>query len=158
MLIRYEIEREVTATPLPASTRGRWSTGRRSPSRDSSSQAISRTGDRIVAGTSNGVVVFDGRTGEQVGALTDTDLRGVVLTVTDQLFVSSIGGELTQYDLETLEPIRTFGGSRGLVVGGAGTADGSLLAIIGGDREASLFDVATGLRIGGPITIPEPMR
>ena len=80
----------------------------------------------------------------------------MVLTVTDQLFVSSIGGELTLYDLKTLEPIRTFGGSRGLVTGGAGTADGSLVAITGGDRQVSLFDVATGLRIGAPITVPDP--
>ena len=108
-----------------------------------------------MAGTSNGVVVFDGQTGQEVGTLSDTQLRGVVLTVTDQLFVSSIGGELTLYDLETLEPIRTFGGSRGLMMGGAGTADGSLVAILGGDREVSLFDVATGLRIGGPIAVPE---
>jgi WD40 repeat protein len=129
--------------------------GPRIPVDGFANQAISRTGDRIVAGTSNGVVVFGGQTGERVGVLTDTDLRGVVLTVTDQLFVSSIGGELTLYDLETLEPIRTFGGSRGLATGGVGTADGSLVAIEGGDREVSLFDVGTGLRIGGPIAIPE---
>ena len=117
------------------------------------SWAISRTGDRIAAGTANGVVIFDANTGEQVDALTDEDLRGVFITATDQLFVSSLGGELTQYDLQTLEPIRTFGGSRGHVFGGSGTADGSLIAIHGGDRRAALFDVASGDRIGGPITI-----
>ena len=117
------------------------------------SWAISRTGDRIASGTTDGVVVFDGRTGERVGAIEDSDLRGVFITVADQLFVGSLGGELTQYDLETLEPIRTFGGSRGHVAGGTGTADGSLVAIYGGDRNAALFDVASGVRIGGPISI-----
>ena len=37
------------------------------------------------------------------------------ITPADQLFVSSLGGELTLYDLDTLQPIRTFGGSRGFV-------------------------------------------
>ena len=77
------------------------------------------------------------------------------ITVTDQLFVSSLGGELTQYDLDTLEPIRTFGGSRGHVFGGAGTADGTLVAISGGDHRVVLYDIASGARIGTPITVPE---
>ena len=59
--------------------------------------------------------MYDGNTGEQVGSIADTDLRGVFVTVTDQLFVSSTGGELNQHDLVTLEPIRSLGGSRGLV-------------------------------------------
>ena len=79
------------------------------------SSAISRSGHRIAAGTERGVEIYDGFTGEQVGAIPGTDLRGVFITVTDQLFVSSLGGELTQYDLDTLEPIRTFGGSRGFI-------------------------------------------
>ena len=75
--------------------------------------AISRSGHRIAAGTDSGIVIYDSATAEQVGAIPGPQLRGVFITVTDQLFVSSLGGELTQYDLETLDPIREFGGSRG---------------------------------------------
>jgi WD40 repeat protein len=120
--------------------------------------AVSRRGDRIVAGTMSGVVVYDGDSGKVLGTIDDPDLRAVVVTVADQLFVGSLGGELTQYDLETLEPIRTFGGSRGLLFGGAGTADGSLLAVSGGDRVAALYDVASGVQLGGPITIASDER
>ena len=120
--------------------------------------SISRTGDRIVAGTSSGVVVYDGNSGEEVGRIADTNLRGAFLTATDQLFVSSIGGELTQHDLATLEPIRSFGGSRGLVLDLTGTADGSSIAINGGDRTAAVFDVASGIQIGGPIAIGHDER
>ena len=113
--------------------------------------AISSSGHRIAAGTRDGVVVFDADSGKQVAALADTDLRGVFITPTDQLFVSSIGGELTQYDLETLEPVRSFGGSRGLTYGGVGTADGSMIATSAGDGGITLFDVASGIQIGGSI-------
>ena len=78
------------------------------------------------------------------------------ITVTDQLFVSSVGGELTMYDLDTLNPIRAaFGGSRGLHHPLHGTADGTLIATNGGDHNVILYDVATGVRIGTPITIPD---
>ena len=82
-------------------------------------------------------------------------LRGAFITAADQLFVSALGGEVTQLDLETLEPIRTFGGSRGYVQEVVGTADGSLIALRGGDRQVSLFDVATGTLLGTPITIAD---
>ncbi len=117
------------------------------------SWAVNRTGDRVVAGTSSGVIVYDGNTRNVLGTLGDPDLRAVVVTATDQLFVGSLGGELTQHDLSTLEPLRTLGGGRGLLFGGAGTADGSLLATTSGDRVAALYDVASGTQLGGPIEI-----
>ena len=69
--------------------------------------------------------------------------------------MSSLGGELTQYDLDSLTPIRTFGGSRGYVQSVYGTTDGSIIATKGGDRSVTLFDVASGVRLGTPITIPD---
>jgi WD40 repeat protein len=51
--------------------------------------------------------------------------------------------------------VRTFGGSRGYVQDLVGTADGTLIAVRGGDRQVSLFDVATGTLLGTPITIPD---
>jgi WD40 repeat protein len=117
--------------------------------------AITRGGDRIAAGTGTGVFVFDGITGQQVGELRDTVLRGVYITLADQLFTSSLGGELTQYDLDTLTPIRTFGGSRGYVQNVFGTVDGTMIAAKGGDRSVTLFDVASGVRLGTPITLAD---
>jgi WD40 repeat protein len=119
------------------------------------SWTISRTGHRIAAGTTTGVHVYDALTGDEVGSIPGANLRGVFITVTDQLFVSSLGGELVQYDLETLEPIRAFGGSRGHVFRGEGTADGSLVATSGGDQRIYLYDVATGVRIGTPVSVPD---
>ncbi len=119
------------------------------------SYAISRSGHRVAAGTKGGVEIYDGVTGEQVGAIPGDDLRGVFITVTDQLFVSSLGGELTMYDLDSLQPIRTFGGSRGFITQVLGTANGTIIATNGGDHNVILYDVATGVRIGTPITIPD---
>lgn len=76
------------------------------------------------------------------------DLRIAFITVADQLFVGSLGGELVQCDLDTLAPIRSFGGSGGAIQELDGTSDGSTIAARGGDGNVSLFDVATGNRVG----------
>ena len=55
-----------------------------------------------------------------------------------------------QYDVDTLAPIRSFGGSRGAIQEVYGTTDGSTIAARGGDGIVSLFDVATGTRLGPP--------
>ena len=93
-------------------------------------------------------VPYDGDTGEQVAEIPGDDDRGVYITVADQLFATTYGGDVTQYDLESLEPIRTFGGSRGYVQHIHGTADGSVVVTGGGDRAVTIFDVATGTRWG----------
>jgi hypothetical protein len=120
------------------------------------SMDISRSGHRVVVGiatTAEGVVIYDGFTGERVGAI--PGVRGGYITPADQLFVTSFGGELTHYDLDSLEPIRSFGGSRGFIQQVVGTGDGSLIATKGGDRSVSLYDVATGVRLGTPMTIAD---
>jgi DNA-binding SARP family transcriptional activator/WD40 repeat protein len=122
---------------------------------DMVSRSISRSGHRIAAGTKGGAEFYDGFTGEQVGRISGDDLRSVFITVTDQLFVGSLGGELTMYDLDSLERIRSFGGSRGSVSQLLGTADGSLIATNGGDHNVILYDVESGVSIGTPITIAD---
>jgi DNA-binding SARP family transcriptional activator/tRNA A-37 threonylcarbamoyl transferase component Bud32/WD40 repeat protein len=122
------------------------------PVDDYTSSTISRTGDRIVAATRRGIVLFDGHTGEQLGTIPGNDLRIAFITVADQLYVASLGGELVHYDLDTLAPIRSFGGSRGAIQELYGTTDGSMIATRGGDGNVSLFDVATGARIGPALT------
>jgi WD40 repeat protein len=120
-----------------------------------SSAAISRSGHRIAAAGERGIEIYDGMSGALVGTTPGGDLRGVFITVADQLFASSLGGELTMYDLDTLEPIRSFGGSRGLITQLEGTADGTLIATKGGDHNVIVYDVTSGTRIGTPIAIPD---
>ncbi len=122
------------------------------PVEDYTFSSISRTGHRIVAATRSGIVLFDGDTGERLAGIPANDLRSAFITVADQLFVGSLGGELVQYDIDTLAPIRSFGGSRGAIQELYGTTDGSTIAARGGDGIVSLFDVATGTRLGPPFT------
>jgi WD40 repeat protein len=119
------------------------------------SMAISRKGERFAAGGWDGVIVYDGLTGQEVGAIPNSTNSGVFITPADQLFVSSIGGELTQYDLATLTPIRTFGGSRGYVQRLFGSLDGTTIVTNGGDRSVTLFDVASGVRLGSPLAVAD---
>jgi hypothetical protein len=143
------------STPLDAELRAvedGYHVGPTLPVDDYTASTISRTGDRIVAATRRGIVLFDGATGEQLGTIPGNDLRIAFITVADQLYVGSLGGELVHYDLDTLDPIRSFGGSRGAIQELYGTTDGSTIAARGGDGNVSLFDVATGVRIGPPFT------
>jgi DNA-binding SARP family transcriptional activator/tRNA A-37 threonylcarbamoyl transferase component Bud32 len=112
------------------------------------SAGVNRAGDRVVAGTERGVVVYDAESGHVIDSIDVPDLRAVAVTAADQLFVGSLGGELTQYDLDTLTPTREMAGSRGLLFGGSSTLDGALAALHSGDRVATLLDVDSGTRIG----------
>ena len=149
-LLQYDDGEQVTIAPLDMETR---SVGTPIEIGPSIGLTISRTGHRIGVGTDSGALLFDGDTGEQVAELPGDDDKGVFITVADQLFASTYGGDVTQYDLESLEPIRTFGGSRGYVQRIHGSADGSLVVTGGGDRAVTLFDVATGTRLGTPIQL-----
>ena len=115
---------------------------------------ISPSGHRILLGSPSGVTIFDGSSGEALGTVSNSSQRGGFITVADQLFLVSTGGELTHYDLDSLEPIRTFDGSLGFIQEVNGTADGSLILTRGGEGWANLYDVASGIRIGAPIPIP----
>jgi DNA-binding SARP family transcriptional activator/WD40 repeat protein len=119
---------------------------------------ISASGHRIVAGASgettiyDGITVYDGATGEMLGTISSRNRRGFI-TAADQLFVASTGGDLELYDLDTLEHVRTFGGSLGHVQEVASTADGTIITR-GGEGSVNLYDVATGIQLGTPIQIP----
>jgi class 3 adenylate cyclase/WD40 repeat protein len=115
------------------------------------SMDLSRSGHRVAVGSTNGVTLYDGFNGQRIGAI--SGVYGGFITPTDQLFVSSFGGELTQYDLESLTAMRTFGGSLGYIQQLVGTGDGTLIATKAGDRSVALYDVATGVRLGTPLTI-----
>ena len=115
----------------------------------------SRDGDRVAVGTIEGVVVYDGRSGSLLGRIDGSDRRGAYITVAGQLFVGTNGGELTLHDLDTLEPVRAFPGSRGFIREVESTTDGSTIAVLGGDRVVNLYDVGTGVQLGSPLTIPD---
>jgi WD40 repeat protein len=117
--------------------------------------AVSPRGHRVAIGTIDGVRVFDGESGAELWADETPDLRGVFITLADDLIVSSLGGELQVRDLDTGEVKRSLGGSRGFVQEVHSTADGSMIAIRGGDGTIGLFDVASGVQIGLPITISD---
>jgi WD40 repeat protein len=118
------------------------------------SMANTRSGDRIAisADDGEGVHIYDGTTGAPLGSIDDLGAT-VFITVADQVFIGSRGGALTQYDLATLAPISTLGGSRGFIQEAAGTADGAMLATNSLDRSVRLYDVAAGVSLGTPITI-----
>src|SRR5262245_17657496 len=129
-------------------------TGKRIAAASFHSMSLSKSGDRMAVGTREGIQIFDTRTAKRVGIIPGGG-QGAFITTADQLFVSSFGGELTQYDLETLKPIRNFGGSLGYVQQGVGTSDGTLLVTNSNDQSVALYDVPTGVSLGTPITIPD---
>ena len=113
-------------------------------------------GSRIAVSLTTGVVVFDGRTGAEIARIDNRpDLRGVYFVTNDLIAISSLGGELTLHDVDTLATIRTLNGSRGFIDDIQPTLDGSVIAAKGGDSNVQLIDVASGTPLGGPIAIPD---
>ena len=119
-------------------------------------QSISRSGHRIAAGTDRGVEIYDGFTGELVGHHPGDDLRGVFITVDRPAL-----RQLTRRRAHPVRPRHASNRSARSAAAAAssptwqGTADGTLIATNGGDHSVILYDVATGVRIGTPITIPD---
>ena len=101
------------------------------------------------------VVVYDTTSGAEIARLDESHtFNGVHITNSDVLIAWTTGGEVTMYDLDTLEPLRTLSGSRGYVQDMQSDSDGSIIAARGGDGNVALYDVATGVAIGDPIAIP----
>ncbi len=115
----------------------------------------SRDGSWLVIGGANGIELIDARTGDVLRTRRTTTRQAAWVTAADQLFVTSAGGELVQHDLQTLAPIRTFGGSRGNIENVFSTADGSVIVVKGADRFVTLYDTATGIAIGTPMVVPD---
>ncbi len=81
------------------------------------------TGDKLVAAPLKAIAVSVSRTGDLVGAM---------------------GGQITSYDLDTLEPISTYPAARGEVNSLQFSTDATTLLATSNDQTVSLFDVATG--------------
>ena len=108
-----------------------------------------------MVGTNDGVTIYDAMSGAAVGQIERTDLRAVYISPINQLFVGTLGGELVHYDLDTLEPIRAFGGNTGIAQEIYTDAAGALLVARSGAGDVNMFDVATGEQIGSTISVPE---
>jgi WD40 repeat protein len=120
------------------------------------SVSATRDGRRVVVTTGGGsyltrrTTVHDGRTGEQIAG----PRRGLVATSVSPdgvLVGGDASGALTQYDLETLEPIRAFPGTRAGVSHLRFSADGMILTAVAWNQTVSIYDVATHTRLGDPI-------
>ena len=120
------------------------------------SLSASSDGRRIAVGTADGkgVEMYDSSTGELVDLIAG-DAGGVHHRRGPAVRVVARRQALVQHDLDTLEQVRTFAGQRGFTQDVQGTADGRLVMASGGDRSVSVYDVATGLRLGTPITIAD---
>lgn len=123
-------------------------------------QAVSatRAGERVVVtvpGPAGFVTtVHDGRTGAPLGK----HLQGPHLTSVslDGILVGATAGTVTRYDLDTLEPVATLPGARGEVNTLQFSRDSTVLLATSNDQTASIYDVASGARIGDPIATAAP--
>ncbi len=125
---------------------------------DPFSASATRHGDRVVVSTWHAgeavIAVFDGRTGERLAETRDGSVYSAVSI--DGTVVGAFGGELTEYDLETLEPIGSFPGARGEVNTLQFSEDGTVLLAGANDQTVSIYDVATRTRIGDVIPTFSP--
>ena len=120
--------------------------------------SATRDGERVVITTYGDeavTTVYDGRTGSPFeGSLVGLHRTGVSL---DGTLVGVTGGGITEYDLDTLEPIGTFASARGEVNTLEFSRNGKLLLAAANDQTVSLFDVATRRRLGDPIPAFSPL-
>jgi outer membrane protein assembly factor BamB len=100
--------------------------------------------------------IHDGRTWEKIaGPLLGTNT--VTIAPDGTLFAGGFAGKVTQYDLDTLEPLATFPQARGAIVALEFSADGRLLLVGSANQTISIYDVATRSRLGDPIDTGRPI-
>jgi DNA-binding SARP family transcriptional activator/WD40 repeat protein len=117
-------------------------------------------GARIVATSAEGgawsMTIHDALTGDQLGEI--SGLNAAQVGPDNTLIGATVMGEITRYDLETLTPLASFPGVRGLVVPSQlhFSADGNLLMAGSQDQTVSIYDVASHTRLGDPIPTGGP--
>ncbi len=125
---------------------------------DPFSASATRDGERVVVSTWDEgdavIAVFDGKTGEKLAETRDGALTSAVSL--DGTLVGAFDGKITEYDLETLEPLGSFPGARGLVNTLQFSEDGAVLLAGANDQTVSIYDVATRTRIGEAIPTFSP--
>ena len=124
---------------------------------DGSTASLSATSDgsRIVTTSLRdgawSMTVHDATTGEPLGSVPDLIIAEVGPEGT--LVGASIVGEITEYDLDTLQPVGSFPGVRGLVAGFQWSDDSKILTANSHDRTVSVYDLASRTRLGDPIPV-----
>ena len=93
----------------------------------------------------------DATTGTQIGEV--ADLNTAALGPDGTLVAANLRGEITEYDLDTLQPLGSFPGVRGLVTFSSSATTRAILKAQSFDRTVSIYDVATRTRIGDPLPI-----
>ncbi len=116
--------------------------------------------DRLVAvahvsGPSFGTVVFDAVTGAVV-AQSPSGALVVALAPNGDLYAATLTGTITRYGMPGMTELGSLPGSRGEINSLQVSVDGSLLAATANDSTVSLYDTATGQRLGDPIASDAP--
>ena len=119
-------------------------------------------GDRIVVTSATGsgdrarfaTNVYEGGTGAKVG---DTLIGPSITSVSlDGTLVGALEGTITRYDLATMQPMGSFPAARGEVNSLQFSRDGKVLLATSNDQTVSIYDVASGTRLGDPIPSASP--
>ena len=99
------------------------------------------------------MTIHDGTTGRQYAEVPNVTAARVASDGT--LVVGNLVGEITEYDLDTLQPLGGFPGLRALVILGGlrFSHDGKVLMAPSLERTVSIYDVATRTRLGDPIPL-----
>ena len=100
--------------------------------------------------------MYDGRSGLALGEpivgpwTSEVSANGTLLAAT--VFT------ITEYDLDTLQPIGDFPGESGQVSKIQFSSDGRLALVSSNDQSLSVYDVATRNRLGDPIPADSPRQ
>ena len=102
----------------------------------------------------NITTVYDGRTGARLaGPYRGPDVTSVSL---DGVLFGARGGTVTRYELMSGRELAELPGARGEVNTLQFSDDGRLLLATSNDQTSSLYDVASGTRLGNPLPSDAP--
>jgi serine/threonine protein kinase/WD40 repeat protein len=117
-------------------------------------------GDRVVVSSDSGTIVFDGHSGDRLGAIEDDVYNGtsfvtrLAVAPGGRFVAATIEGDVLVYDLETRNLLHNLSGTRGsteVAVNG----DGMVALATGQDHSVTIYDVPSGEQIGDRMIIPE---
>jgi len=99
----------------------------------------------------DGLVAFDGTTGQTIGHNPDRAIGNVGVSPTGTVVGTSVDGTIAIYDPTTLAKSATLPGARGFIQNLFFSADGATLVGAGNDGSVSVYDLATHTRIGDAV-------
>ncbi|MET0789804.1 MAG: BTAD domain-containing putative transcriptional regulator [Cellulomonas sp.] len=105
-------------------------------------------------GTTTGVQMYDGRTGEPVG--TARPGADAVALRDDGLLAVAHRGSVSLVDSATMQTLRDLPGARGAVSNLQFSDDGTVLIAATDDQSVSVYDADAGIRLGQPIPSSAP--